>query len=160
MARHRTLAASPVRSAAEVWDKASDLVATTLAKSDSITEVDVRSVFDTLRAAGHALVAGGHLDREPITVVAEPLRLTVGTATGTNAFAALEAENDSPVPGAATATQWTVHLPRPSGLASLINEVAAGVDHATSDDPPSENEKAATASAVLDLRRLDPAQRN
>lgn len=158
MTRRRLVAASPVRTATAAWEAIGELVACSLDRSPSIAAGDVRGAFERLSGAGVALVAGGYLNRDAVTIVASPLRLEIQTVSGEEAFSALEEENPNPVPGAATAESWKVHLPRPPGLAALVDEAVEGVSEASTDDPPPESDSATTAAA-FDLSRLDPAAR-
>lgn len=160
MARHRAVAASPVRTAAEAWAAISELVAVTLDRSDDIDGDDVRRTLDAAAPAGTALVAAGYTGSTDITVVAGPLYLTIGTVTGADAFKTQTDENHNPVPGAATAKGWTVYLPNPPGLASLVEDIAAESEHLSADSPPAEASNASNStSATIDLRRLDPSRR-
>lgn len=161
MLRHREIAASPARTAAATWTAITDLVAITLDRSNTIDGTAVQREFEAMAPAGRALVAAGHLDREQLTLVAPPLHLTVGTVSGEQALRELDEENANPVPGAATATTWTVYLPRPDGLATLIDDVIAGLDHVSTDSPPaSDQDNAAPSKSNIDLGRLDPSRRN
>lgn len=162
MARHRVIAGSPARTAAETWATIGALVSATLGKSSSIAETAVSAVMGDLAPAGLALVASGHLQATPLTVVADPLYLAIATVEGTDALSAIDEENLNPVPGAATATDWTIYLPTPIGLSALVLDVVACSDHASADSPPAEPAtKEALASAVpFDLRRLDPKNRD
>jgi hypothetical protein len=162
MARHRAIAGSPARTAGETWATISTLVADTLGKSSSITESAVTTVMNDLSPAGLALVASGHLQKHPLTVVAEPLYLTITTVEGEEAFSAMDEENLSPVPGATTATTWKVYLPSPVGLSDLVAEVVAGSEHASAASPPSESvtKEASASNGAFDLRRLDPKNRD
>lgn len=160
MTRRRLIAASPVRTAATTWEAVADVVARSLGRSSSIAASDVRGVFERLSGAGVALVAGGHLDRTPLTVVASPLRLEVQTVSGEEAFSALAEENPNPVSGASTAESWKVYLPNPPGLAPLLKEALEGIAEASTGDPPADTEPAASARpARFDLSRLDPTRR-
>jgi hypothetical protein len=118
--------------------------------------------MNDLSPAGLALVASGHLQKHPLTVVAEPLNLTITTVEGEEAFSAMDEENLSPVPGAATATTWKVYLPSPVGLSDLVAEVVAGSEHASAASPPSESvtKEASASNGAFDLRRLDPKNRD
>ena len=60
MARHRDIAASPVRTAAEVWGVIRELIAVTLDRSDEIDGDEVRRALDGAAPAGTALVAAGY----------------------------------------------------------------------------------------------------
>lgn len=160
MQRRRDLAASPVRTAAETWTTLCDLVADTLDRSASIDRESVVTELDRATPAGVALVAGGHTDRLDVTLVAADLRLTVRTVSGADAFRALDDENLNAVPGAATAENWALHLPRPEALAGLIDDVIADTSHLGTGQPSTndESEDQATA-ALIDLTRLDPTRR-
>ena len=159
MPRHRALAASPARTASGCWNAVADLIAATLGRSSIIDQADVAATLTAITPAGRALIAGGHLDRDPITVVAEPLRLTIGTISGESSLAAIGDENLNPAPGAATASEWIVYLPIPAGVASLVEEVASGVPHVATGAPPAENGDATKAAMTIDLNRLDPQSR-
>jgi len=161
VARHRDIAASPVRTAAETWTVIRELIAVTLNRSDEIDGDDVRQALDSAAPAGTALVAAGFTNTADVTVVAAPLHLTIRTIAGPDAFKAEADENLSPVPGAAAAQGWKVYLPNPAGLASLIEDVVASSEHLSAARPPSpdaSNAKRAT-STTIDLRRLDPSRR-
>jgi hypothetical protein len=162
MARHRDIAGSPARTAGETWATIGTLVAATLNKSSSITEGAVTSVMNDLSPAGVALVASGYLQKLPVTVVAEPLYLTITTVEGEEAFSTMAEENLNPVPGAATPTTWKVYLPAPVGLSDLVTEVVADSEHASADSPPAEalTKEGSTNNGAFDLRRLDPKNRD
>jgi hypothetical protein len=160
VARHRDIAASPVRTAAEAWAVIRELIAVTLERSDDIDGDDVRRTLDGAAPAGTAVIAAGYTGTADITVVATPLHLTIRTVGGTDAFKAQADENLNPVPGAATAQDWVVHLPNPAGLASLIEGVVATSAHLSAGTPPPEASEARSSSATtIDLRRLDPSRR-
>ena len=157
MQRRRTVAASPLRSAPEAWEAISDLISRTLDASPSIAAADVEAALVAVAPAAIALIAGGHSDRTPFGLVAADLILSVETASGGAAFDIDEQMNV--VPGAATATDWMVHLPRPDLIGNFIDEVADGVDHVTTADIPAPALKAASSVPMIDLSRLDPNAR-
>lgn len=160
MARHRDVASSPVRTAADTWGVIGELISVTLDRSDDIDGDDVRRVLADATPAGTALVAADYTGSADITVVAGPLYLTIRTVAGADAFETEADENHNPVPGAATAKDWTVYLPNPAGLASLVEDVAAASEHLSTDSPPAEAPNASSStSATIDLRRLDPSRR-
>ena len=66
--------------------------------------------------AGRMLIAGGHLDRHPLTLIAGLVHCEITTVSGTAALTA--EENLNPVPGAAAAATFTIYLPSPEPLAS------------------------------------------
>lgn len=156
MIRHRDISASPVRTAYEAWTVISKLVTDTLERSPSIDAPSARRTLERLTTAGLALIAPGHLDRQPLTLVAEPLRLTIGTVSGELAFRALEYENLNPVPGAANATDWVLYIPCPDPLAPLIDSVVDGLEKVSSESPPSAEvvESASSVKVAFDLDRL------
>lgn len=161
MQRRRDIAASPVRTAAETWTTIRDLVADTVGRSETIDRESVVAEVDSATPAAIALVAGGHTDRLDITLVAAELQLAVRTVSGTDAFRALGDENLNAVPGAATAETWMLHLPRPEGLAELIDDVIAENSHLSTDQPSTsrDSDNHATAAAHIDLTRLDQTRR-
>jgi hypothetical protein len=136
MQRHRDIAAAPCRASAATWQVITDLVADTLDRSPHLARADVETVMLTARIAGLPLVAGGHLDTHPITLVAGSVNCTIGTVSGTAALS-LE-ENLGAIPGAAAATGFTVHLPVTDPLADLIRATARRSPHLSSrpPDPP------------------------
>lgn len=161
MARHRDIASSPVRTAAETWTIISELITVTLDRSSAIDGNDVRRALDSAGPAGTALVAAGYTNSDDVTVVADPLRLTIRTVSGAEAFKAEIEENLNPVPGAATAVDWMVYLPKTDGLAPLIEDVVTASDHLSAGAPPAESKKATdVATSTIDLRRLDPSRRS
>jgi hypothetical protein len=161
VARRRDIASTPVRTAAGTWEAITDLITVTLERAPKVAASDVRAACDSIGDAGRALVAGGHLDRSPLTVIASTLYLMVGTVSGDAAFQALDDENPNPVPGAGTAETWTVYLPRPNQLAALVDECTDGVAHVSTAAPPTEKSSPVTtkSAATIDLRRLDPELR-
>jgi len=124
MLRSRTIAAAPVRSASVTWQVITDLVADTVAASAALARSDAEQAMEVAAPIGRMLIAGGHLDRCPLTLVAGLVHCEIGTVSGTAALSA--EENLSPIPGAASATTFTIHLPAPDPFAVVVAEVAAG----------------------------------
>lgn len=133
MQRHRDIAAAPCRASAATWQVITDLVADTLDRSPHLARADVETVMLTARIAGLPLVAGGHLDTHPITLVAGSVNCTIGTVSGRAALS-LE-ENLSPIPGATAATGFTVHLPVTDPLTDLIRATARRSPHLSAGPP-------------------------
>jgi hypothetical protein len=79
------------------------------------------------------LVAGGHLERYPIVVVADSLHLSITTVSGP-AAANLEEDLEA-VPGGAPARTWTVHLPTPDPVGEAVQAVVAGQAHLSAQEP-------------------------
>ena len=74
MQRRRQVAASPERTTSETAATISELIRDSLARSDQIALSDVDDALAKARPAFLALVAGGHLDVNPLVLVAgEPL---------------------------------------------------------------------------------------
>lgn len=154
MQRHRDVAAAPARSPLAAWGLITDLVVATLDRSPTVTAAAVRAAMDTAQPAGLALIAGGHLDKTPLTLVAGSLYCTIGTVSGTSALG-LE-ENLNAVPGAASATGFTVHLPCPEPHLDLIRQVADTSPHLSTDTPAEPAVAAAGRSGgIIDLAALE-----
>jgi hypothetical protein len=122
MQRHRTVAAAPVRSAVATWKVIEDLILETLRPSPDVDDVEVQRTLNAAASIARLLIAGGHLDKEPLVLVAPPIHLSITTVTGD---AALQHEElPSSVPGGATVVEWMIHLPRPAPFDSAIRQVA------------------------------------
>jgi len=155
MQRHRQVAAAPHRKASETWEAIEKLVTSTLERSPRITGKDVAAALKAASPVGIMLVAGGHLDKHPVVVVADPVYLTISTVSGD---AALSLDEDlGPVPGGTTVTEWTVYLPTPDPVGDAVRSAITGAAHLSADEPPGESTtKAARLSegSVLDLDAL------
>ena len=149
MQRHREIASSPQRTAGEAWQVVAELVAVTLERSPSIDRSSVDTTMEAARGVGRMLIGGGHLESNPIVVIAGQLWLEITTISGDGALTL--AENLNPVPGAATADSWMVHLPAPGPLAKIVKDIAKTDDHLSSDEPVASaiSEDQATASSAL-----------
>jgi hypothetical protein len=132
--RHRDIGAAPSRSATAAWQAITDLVVDTLDRSPHIDRADVESVMAIAAAVGRPLVAGGHLDQHPLTLVADPVHCTIRTVSGTAALS-LE-ENLNPIPGGGQATGFTLHLPTPDPLEDVVRAAAERSPHLSADPPP------------------------
>ncbi len=148
MQRRREIACSPQRNAREAWQVIAELVAVTLERSPSIDRSAVEAAMETVGGVGRMLIAGGHLESAPITVVAGQLWLEIVTVSGDRALT-IE-ENLNPVPGAATADDWKVHLPAEGPLAKLIKDASKKDDHLSADEPvvPTTSEGQQTVGAL------------
>jgi hypothetical protein len=131
--RRREIASSPQRSAGETWQVIAELVSVTLERSPDIDRSEVEATMAAAGGVGRMLIAGGHLESNPLVVVAEQLWLEVTTVSGDQALAV--EENLGPVPGAATATDWMVHLPAVGALAKVVKNVSKTDGHLSSDEP-------------------------
>ena len=157
MRRHRDIAAAPRRSATATWQAIAALVADTLDRSPHIDRSDVEATMAIAAMVGLPLVAGSHLDRHPLILVAEPVYCTIGTLSGTAALA-LE-ENLNFIPGGVQATDFMLHLPTPDPLEALIRATAESSPHLSA-DPPSARETSVAAGdcgtqgSLVDLEAL------
>lgn len=133
MQRHREIAASPKRTTAETWEAIGSLVGDTLERSPSIDRAGVDAALKTIDQLGRTLVSAGHLEDHPLTVVAGDLWLEITTVSGSPALT-LE-ENLNPVPGGATATDWTLHVPQVEPMAKLVRAIVNGQDHLSASEP-------------------------
>lgn len=145
--RHRTIAASPRRSASQAWATICDLVADTLERSDSISRSEIDATMARAGQVGLILLAGGHLETDPITVVAGALHLEILTVSGDEALTA--DENLSPVPGAAQASDWMVHLPASEPLTQTVEQICSGDEHLSPDLPDSSEGASSPRESVL-----------
>lgn len=157
MKRHRDVAAAPQRGAAATWEAITYLVADTLGRSASISRTDVETAMRAAAPVGRHLVAGGHLDRQPLMLIAEPVYCTISTVSGTAALS-LE-ENLNPIPGGASAETFMIYLPAPVVLAQEVKNAAKTSPHLSADAPPEPAGEATAARAgagvgVIDLDAL------
>jgi hypothetical protein len=145
--RHREIASSPERTAGETWQVITELITCTLERSSTISREAVEATMARAGGVGRMLIAGGHLEADPIVVVAGDLWLEIATVSG-DAALTLE-ENLNPVPGGASAEDWTVHLPADGPLAKFVKDVAKSDPHLSSDEP-----SAATRSALRETESV------
>lgn len=162
MQRHRRLTGPPLRTASAAWGVLTTLIKDTLVASKNIDAVAVTVALAPLRGLGPALIAAGHLETTPITLISNILHVNITVATGAGVVGV--EENLNPVPGGATATQdWTVYLPSPAPLAAVIAEVASQSEHLSVDPVPavSSSTSAPPASAgLVNLAALDNLQKS
>ena len=147
MRRYRTVAAAPVRSASAAWQVITGLVADTVATSGALSRSDAEQAMAAAAPAGRMLIAGGHLDRHPLTLIAGLVHCEITTVSGTAALTA--EENLNPVPGAAGADDYTVHLPAPYPLAAVVADAVAGNPRLSDAPPPAPEARAATGTGPL-----------
>lgn len=143
MKRRREVAAAPVRAAGECWAVIDALISDSLTRSSQIAREDVAQAMAAAGGAGRMLVSAGHLDREPIVVVAGALHLSITTVSGDEAFAV--EENLNAVPGVGSAVDWTVHLPAAEPLTAAVCSAAASSPHLSADPAPDQVDAEASA---------------
>lgn len=149
----RTIAGRPVRGGAAAAQAVVELVATTLDASPHFTASGVRTELEPAVSAISLLASGGYLANGEVVLAAADLRLTINVPVGEKALAATD--DHSPPRGAATATDWTLHLPSPTGMADVAESAAATCPHVSTDAPTAVPTARATAGAsTIDLTRL------
>jgi hypothetical protein len=147
MERRRSVAASPRRSASETWATIGELVTNSLSVSSYLDRAEISAALAVAGSVGRPLIAGGHLDREPVVLVAASLHLSVTTISGDDALPEVDGETAA-VPGAATAKDWTLHLPTPEPLANVVKEAAKRNRHLSAEPAPESAEKASSTEAL------------
>lgn len=152
MQRRRTIAASPRRTAAEVWKTICSLIGDTLERSSSIDRDHVDTALAPLDQLARMLISAGHLEKHPLVLVADELWLEISTASGAEALTM--DENLNPVPGGGTATDWTLHVPQVEPMAKLVRAAATGQTHLSADEPVEKTQTSASAAAGVDIEAL------
>lgn len=149
----RTIPGRPIRSGTEVAEAIVDLIASTLDPSPHIAAEAVRTELAAALPALALLASGGHLADGALVLTAADLRLVIKVPVGE---AALTANENTAAPGAATATNWTLHLPTPDGMAALAESAASACVHVSINPAPTVTARSeATASSPgIDLTRL------
>lgn len=140
-ARRRQIAGPPVRSATAVWTAVAELVHDTLAPAGAIDANLARDAVMDVIAIGRVLVSGGHLEHSGLTLIADPLRLDITVVSGTDATTL--SENLNTVPGAASATEWILHLPASGAVGGWVVDAVATSPNLASEPPPVVKEAAA-----------------
>ena len=155
MLRYRSIAAAPVRSASVTWQVITGVVADTIATSATLSRSVAEQAMSVAAPAGRMLVAGGHLDQHPLTLVAGLVHCEITTVSGTAALTA--EENLSPVPGAAGAETFTIYLPGPDPLGPVVSAAVAGHACLSGATPPAEPPAAASSAPLIDVGALRKA---
>jgi hypothetical protein len=159
MLRHRSIAGTPVRGSTATWAVITDLIIDTLATASKLSPSDAQQALAAAAGAGRMLVAGGHLDEHPLTLVAGDLRCEITTVSGIGAFAV--EENLNPIPGAASADSFTIHLPAPAPLTAVVSDAAAQHPRLSNTSPTAQTAStAAGAAALIDVDALRNAARS
>lgn len=153
MERRRTVAAAPVRTAAEAWQVVTTLLIETLERSSAVPAGSVSGSLALLRGLGPALIAGGHLESKGLVLVDEALHVTISVMTGD---AALDVDETlSPIPGGASATDnWMLYVPSSGALDVAIAKAVRGSSHLSADTPP-EHATAGKKAASSDASSID-----
>lgn len=155
MLRTRQVAASPVRSASATWAVLANLVAETVAQSSLLTRAEAEQALSAAESVGRMLVAAGHLERHPITLVAGNVHCEITTVSGTAALTF--EENLNPIPGAAGAADFTLHLPSPAPLQDQVKAAASAHACLSDASPPAPPTAAARVGSLIDRTALQRA---
>jgi hypothetical protein len=154
MKAKRVIPGRPVNDDTTVADKVANLVALTLDRSPNFDAQAIRDELTLGRPALALLASGGHLRRGELVLVAPGLRLRIDVPVGEEAIAA---EENSDVPrGSGAATTWTLHVPRPDGLASMVLHMERSCPHVSGDLAPDEAPEIErqNVAQTIDLSRL------
>lgn len=150
----RTVLGRPVNDIRTVVRKVVGLVAETLDRSPSLSAVEVQAELEAATAALGLLSVGGHLRRGELVLVVPGLRLRIDVPVGEDALGATEYVD--PPRGAATATDWSLHLPRPGSLVAIVNSAARNCPHVSVEPAPAEAppRQGRSVASSIDLSRL------
>lgn len=146
MQRRRTVAAAPFRTATAAWQTIDQLLTDTLMTSAGVDAEEVRCALDAAAPAIRILIAGGHLDRHPLVLVASPVHLSVMTVSGDAALR--EAGTPESVPGGASISEWTLYLPTPSPLEDIVRQAATTHARLSAEPPPDEVAKSSSTGGI------------
>jgi len=128
-----------------VWTAIAELVRDTLAPAKAIDANLAHDAVMGVIGVGRVLVSGGHLDHGELTLIADPLRLDITVVSGTDATTL--SENLNTVPGAASATGWTLHLPTPGSVGGWVADAVANSTNLTVEAPPVLKEAAGVSAS-------------
>jgi len=151
--RHRAIAGTPERSASDASAVLMEMVSATLAPAGALDADVVEHELAQGRDAVRMLIAGKHLGDSPIVLVANPLRLEITVVSGDEALTLKE--NLGKVPGAASATDWSLHIPAPVPINSWVREALQGLEHLTSEPATTQASSSSTATQ-LQSSDIDP----
>jgi hypothetical protein len=129
-----------------------DLVADTVAQASALSRDDAEQAMSSAEAVGRMLVAAGHLQQHPVTLIAGTVYCEITTVSGTAALT-LE-ENLNPIPGAAGADDFTIHLPSPDPLQEQVKAAADGHARLSNAVPPAPDTRAASSGPLIDRDAL------
>lgn len=152
MQRHRTIASAPQRTASEAWQTIGALIGDTLERSSFIKRADIDAELAHLDRLARMLISAGHLEKHPLVLVAGEMWLEISTVSGGPALT-LD-ENLNPVPGGASAADWTLHVPQVEPMSKLARDAVKGRQHLSADEPVQESHAAAKSSTGVDLDAL------
>ena len=127
MKRHRKIAGSPQRTTSETWQTIADLIARSLEPSDHIQQEEIEHVLGTVAPLAKRYIGAGHLEAEPLAMVAGDLWVEFTCVSGGDALT-LE-ENLNVIPGAKSADEWCLHFPEVPMLEAEVKKISDDNDH-------------------------------
>jgi hypothetical protein len=154
------IAGAPERSASATADLVVEMLTETLAAAAALDGEAVASELNAVHGATRMLIAGKHLAGQALVLRADPLRLEITVLSGDKA-ASID-ENLGKVAGAASATDWILHLPAPPPIGDWIADAVRALDHVTIEAAPAMTNSATTPAVQasdIDIDALREATR-
>lgn len=150
----RTMPGRPVNDTRTVVTKVVNLVTETLDRSPRLNADEIQKELDGATAALGLLSVGGHLRHGELVLVAPGLRLRIDVPVGEDALRA--SEYVDPSRGAATADDWSLHLPVPDSLAAVVKAATRSCPHVSAKPAPAEAPppQGRSLASRIDLSRL------
>lgn len=145
MRRTRVVPAAPAKSASATWSAIANLIADALEPSPNVNASEVESALKAASGVGRGLISGGHLDRSPIVLVAPPIYVSITTVSGPEA---LRTEEPASIPGGASVADWTIYLPTPNPLESVVASAASSHDRLSAEVPPADTDSEKAAASI------------
>lgn len=161
--RTRTIKGSPERTASATWRELAHMVRELLTAASGLEEHEIDAALEDVAGVGRTLIAAGVLREQPVVLRALPLQLEMRVSMGNDALKG--EEKLGKVPGAATATDWTLYLPDPEPYRSQVHAATDAHPRLAAGPAPPESATAnlrERAAADIDpdaLRRISGASR-
>ena len=150
----RTVPGRPVNDTGTVVTKVVNLVTETLDRSPRLNNDEIQAELEAVTTALGLLSMGGHLRRGELVLVTPGLRLRIDVPVGEDALGATEYVD--PPRGAATADDWSLHLPAPGSLAAVVKAACRSCPHVSVEPAPTEapSRQGRSVASMIDLSRL------
>lgn len=156
MHRTRTIAGTPVRSAAQAWAVIKALLSDTLERSSEVPDGSVSTALTPLDGLATSIAAAGAAAGTPLTLIAGDLHLDLYIVRGDDAFTV--EENLSPVPGGASSPRdWSLYVEPPPHLLDAVTAATGDSPHLTVGRPPTAETKSLNAAANRPPITIDEA---
>lgn len=155
MKRHRKIAGSPKRTTTETWLTIADLITRSLELSDHIKQEEVEQVLGTVGPVSKRYIGAGHLDGEPLALVAGDLWVEFSCVSGGSSLTV--DENLNVIPGAKSAEEWCLHFPEVPMLEAEVKKISDVSDRVRL-GPPTVGQTSASKTStdsVLDEAALE-----